>query len=159
MTFPITNIALIIAALSSGLLAGVYFAFSTFVMQSFARLPVDQGIAAMQSINVTIVRSPFIAVFMLAAALSLFIAVMAIINWRGGASVMMLAGAALYIVASFLSTIVFNVPLNDALAKVDGHTAEAAQLWSTYLSDWVQWNHVRTVASLLAACAFVKALF
>ncbi len=159
MTFPITYIALIIAALSSGLLAGVYFAFSTFVMQSFARLPVDQGIAAMQSINITIVRSPFIAVFMLAAALSLFIAVMAILNWRGGASVMMLTGAALYIVASFLSTIVFNVPLNDALAKVDGHTAEAAQLWSTYLSDWVQWNHVRTVASLLAACAFVKALF
>ncbi|MFJ6325571.1 MULTISPECIES: DUF1772 domain-containing protein [unclassified Rhizobium] len=159
MTFPITYIALIIAALSSGLLAGVYFAFSTFVMQSFARLPVDQGIAAMQSINITIVRSPFIAVFMLAAALSLFIAVMAILNWRGGASVMMLTGAGLYIVASFLSTIVFNVPLNDALAKVDGHTAEAAQLWSTYLSDWVQWNHVRTVASLLAACAFVKALF
>lgn len=159
MTFPITYIALIIAALSSGLLAGVYFAFSTFVIQSFARLPVDQGIAAMQSINITIVRSPFIAVFMLAAALSLFIAVMAILNWRGGASVMMLTGAALYIVASFLSTIVFNVPLNDALAKVDGHTAEAAQLWSTYLSDWVQWNHVRTVASLLAACAFVKALF
>jgi len=159
MTFPITYIALIIAALSSGLLAGVYFAFSTFVMQSFARLPVDQGIAAMQSINITIVRSPFIAVFMLAAALSLVIAVMAILNWRGGASVMMLTGATLYIVASFLSTIVFNVPLNDALAKVDGHTAEAAQLWSTYLSDWVQWNHVRTVASLLAACAFVKALF
>ncbi|MBB6486551.1 DUF1772 domain-containing protein [Rhizobium lusitanum] len=159
MTFPITNIALIIAALSSGLLAGVYFAFSTFVMQSFARLPVDQGIAAMQSINVTIVRSPFIAVFLLAAALSLFIAVMAFLNWRGTASVMMLTGAVLYIVASFLSTIVFNVPLNDALAKADGHTAEAAQLWATYLSDWTQWNHVRTVASLLAACAFVKALF
>ncbi|MGG6897574.1 DUF1772 domain-containing protein [Rhizobium sp. BR 315] len=159
MTFPITNIALIIAALSSGLLAGVYFAFSTFVMQSLARLPVDQGIAAMQSINVTIVRSPFIVVFMLAAALSVFIAAMAIVYWRGGVSVMMLAGAALYIVASFLSTIVFNVPLNDALDKVDGHTAEAAQLWTTYLSDWMQWNHVRTVASLLAACAFVRALF
>ncbi|ENN86400.1 hypothetical protein RHSP_19508 [Rhizobium freirei PRF 81] len=159
MTFPITNIALIIAALSSGLLAGVYFAFSTFVMQSLARLPVDQGIAAMQSINVTIVRSPFIIVFMLAAILSVFVAAMAIIYWRGSVSVMMLAGAALYLVASFLSTIVFNVPLNDALDKVDGHTAEAAQLWTTYLSDWMQWNHVRTVASLLAACAFVRALF
>ncbi|ASW05442.1 DUF1772 domain-containing protein [Rhizobium sp. 11515TR] len=159
MTFPITNIALVIAALCSGLLAGVYFAFSTFIMQAFARLPVDQGIAAMQSINTTIVRSPFIVLFLLTAALSVFIAAMAIIYWRGSVSVMMLAGAALYIVASFLSTIVFNVPLNDALDKVDGHTAEAAQLWVTFLSDWMQWNHVRTVASLLTACAFVKALF
>ncbi|MBB3384809.1 MULTISPECIES: anthrone oxygenase family protein [Rhizobium] len=159
MTFPITNIALIIAALSSGLLAGVYFAFSTFIMQAFARLPVDQGIAAMQSINTTIVRSPFIVLFLLTAALSIFIAVMAILYWRGGTSVLMLTGAALYIVASFLSTMVFNVPLNDALDKVDGHSAESVQLWSTYISDWTRWNHVRTVASLLAACAFVKALF
>ncbi len=159
MTFPITNIALVVAALGSGLLAGVYFAFSTFIMQAFARLPVDQGIAAMQSINTTIVRSPFIVLFLLTAALSLFIAVMAILYWRGSVSMMMLAGAALYVVASFLSTMVFNVPLNDALDKVDGHSAESAQLWSTYLRDWVWWNHVRTVASLLAACAFVKALF
>lgn len=113
----------------------------------------------MQSINVTIVRSPFIVLFLLTAALSVFIAVMAIIHWRGGVSVMMLTGAALYIVASFLSTMVFNVPLNDALDKIDGHSAEAVQFWSTYLSDWMRWNHVRTVASLLAACAFVKAMF
>ncbi|MGY5777805.1 anthrone oxygenase family protein [Rhizobium sp. LEGMi135b] len=159
MTFPITTIALIVAAISSGLLAGVYFAFSTFVMQAFARLPVDQGIAAMQSINTTIVRSPFIVLFLLTAALSIFIAVMAVLYWRGGTSMMMLTGAAFYIIASFLSTMVFNVPLNDALDKLDGHSAESAQLWSSYLSDWMRWNHVRTVASLLAACAFVKALF
>ncbi|MEF0940196.1 anthrone oxygenase family protein [Rhizobium sp. BR 362] len=159
MTYPITNIALIVAALGSGLLAGVYFAFSTFIMQAFGRLTVDQGIAAMQSINTTIVRSPFIVLFLLTAALSLFIAVMAILYWRGGTSMLMLAGAALYLVASLLSTMIFNVPLNDALDKVDGRAAEAAQFWSTYLTDWTRWNHVRTLASLLAACAFVRALF
>ena len=45
---PITNIALIAAAIGSGLIAGIFFAFSTFIMQAFARLPADQGIAAMQ---------------------------------------------------------------------------------------------------------------
>ncbi|MDL2399156.1 DUF1772 domain-containing protein [Rhizobium mayense] len=159
MTYPITNIALIAAALGSSLIAGIFFAFSTFIIQAFARLPADQGIAAMQSINTTILRSPFMAVFLLTLMLSVFIAVMAIVYWRGGVSILMIAGAALYIVTSFLSTIVFNVPLNDALDKVDGRTAEAAQLWTTYLSDWTRWNHVRTVASLLAACAFVRALF
>jgi uncharacterized membrane protein len=159
MTYPITNIALIAAALGSGLIAGIFFAFSTFIMQAFARLPVDQGIAAMQSINTTILRSPFMVVFLLTVALSVFIAVMAIVYWRGSVSILMIAGAALYIVATFLSTIVFNVPLNDALDKVDGRTAEAAQLWTTYLNDWTRWNHLRTVASLLASCAFVRALF
>ena len=81
------------------------------------------------------------------------------VYWRGGVIILMLAGATLYIVASFLSTIVFNVPMNDALDKVDGRSAEAAQLWTIYLKDWTRWNHVRTVASLLASCAFVRALF
>ena len=31
----------------------MFFAFSTFVMQALDRLPAPQGIAAMQSINVT----------------------------------------------------------------------------------------------------------
>lgn len=156
---PITNIALIAAALGSGLIAGIFFAFSTFIMQAFARLSAEQGIAAMQSINTTILRSPFMAVFLVTLGLSVLIAVMAIVHWRGGASLLMLAGAALYIVTTFGSTIVFNVPLNDALDKVDGRTAEAAELWTTYLSDWTKWNHLRTAASLLAACAFVRALF
>lgn len=156
---PITNIALIAAALGSGLIAGIFFAFSTFIMQAFARLSAEQGIAAMQSINTTILRSPFMAVFLVTLGLSVLIAVMAIVHWRGGVSLLMLAGAALYIVTTFGSTIVFNVPLNDALDKVDGRTAEAAELWTTYLSDWTKWNHLRTAASLLAACAFVRALF
>lgn len=156
---PITNIALIAAALGSGLIAGIFFAFSTFIMQAFARLPAEQGIAAMQSINTTILRSPFMVVFLLTLAFSVFIAVMAIVHWRGGVSILMLAGAALYIVTTFVSTIVFNVPLNDALDKVDGRTAEAAELWATYLSDRTRWNHLRTAASLLASCAFVRALF
>ncbi len=156
---PITNIALIAAALGSGLIAGIFFAFSTFIMQAFARLPAEQGIAAMQSINTTILRSPFMAVFLVTLALSVLIAVMAIVHWRGGVSVLMLAGALLYVVTTFLSTIVFNVPLNEALDKVDGHTAEAAELWTTYLRDWTRWNHLRTAASLLASCAFVRALF
>jgi uncharacterized membrane protein len=39
------------AALGCGLVAGVFFAFSTFVMKALARLPAEQGIAAMQAIN------------------------------------------------------------------------------------------------------------
>jgi uncharacterized membrane protein len=112
----------------------------------------------MNSINVTIVRSPFMLLFVPTAILCIVIAVLAFANWRGGASSLMLAGVALYIAASFLSTIVFNVPMNDALGKVSGNGPEAVQLWTTYLKDWTWWNHVRTIASLLASIAFVRAL-
>ncbi|EGE57485.1 UNVERIFIED_ORG: putative membrane protein [Rhizobium esperanzae] len=151
-------LSLVAAAIGSGLVAGIFFAFSTFVMAAFSRIPAEQGIAAMNSINVTIVRSPFMALFVPTAILCVVIAVLAVINWRGGASALMLAGAALYVVASFLSTIIFNVPMNDALEKVSGSGPEVVALWSTYLKDWTWWNHVRTVASLLASVAFVRAL-
>ncbi|MBX5093189.1 anthrone oxygenase family protein [Rhizobium lentis] len=151
-------LSLVAAAIGSGLVAGIFFAFSTFIMTAFARIPAEQGIAAMNAINVTIVRSPFMALYVPTAILCLVIAVLAVIDWRGGASTLMLTGAALYLLASFLSTIIFNVPMNDALEKVSGSGAEAAALWTTYLRDWTWWNHVRTIASLLASAAFVRAL-
>ena len=43
----------LVTALGCGLNAGVFFAFSTFVMAGLRRLPAPQAIAAMQSINVT----------------------------------------------------------------------------------------------------------
>ena len=43
----------LVTALGCGLNAGVFFAFSGFVMNGLRRLPAAQGIAAMQSINVT----------------------------------------------------------------------------------------------------------
>jgi uncharacterized membrane protein len=39
------------SALGCGLVAGVFFAFSTFVMNALTRLAPKEGIAAMQSIR------------------------------------------------------------------------------------------------------------
>ena len=51
-----TFVLTLLAALGSGLIGGVFFAFSAFVMKALARLRPDQGIAAMQSINVTVLN-------------------------------------------------------------------------------------------------------
>jgi uncharacterized membrane protein len=154
----ILSAALIAAAIGSGLIAGIFFAFSTFIMTALSRVPPEQGIAVMNSINVTIVRSPFMLLFVPTAILCLVIAILAVMGWRGSASLWMLGGATAYIFASFVSTIIFNVPMNDALAKVSGSGPDAAALWNSYLKDWTWWNHVRTVASLVSAVAFVRAL-
>jgi uncharacterized membrane protein len=41
----------LLAALGCGLIAGVFFAFSTFVMKALAQQPAPLGIATMQSIT------------------------------------------------------------------------------------------------------------
>ena len=52
-----------LTALGSGLVSGLFFAFSTFIMKALDRLPVDHGIATMQSINRTVLNYSFFVVF------------------------------------------------------------------------------------------------
>ncbi len=52
----------------------------------------------------------------------------------------------------------FNVPLNNKLSKLDPDSTEAAKYWLTYLSEWMRWNHVRTIASVIAAALLIVAL-
>ena len=69
-----------------------------------------------------------------------------------------IAGCVLYLAGTFLVTIAFNVPRNNALAAVDPASAEAARLWPGYLRTWTAWNHVRTAAALGATAALILAL-
>lgn len=55
-------------------------------------------------------------------------------------------------------TAVFNVPLNDQLAAAAPDSAAAAELWQRYLSVWVGWNHVRTLAPLGSLALFILAM-
>jgi uncharacterized membrane protein len=61
-------------------------------------------------------------------------------------------------VGTFLVTVVFNVPRNDALAAVDPGSDDGASRWTAYLKAWTAWNHVRTAAALAAAAFFSLAL-
>jgi uncharacterized membrane protein len=154
----ILTTATFLAALGSGLMAGLFFVFSTFMMTALARLGVPQGIAAMQSVNVTILNPLFLTVFMGTAVLSLITAVAAIWSWSAAGSGWLLAGSLLYLVGIILVTMVFNVPLNDAIAAADPASSEGAATWARYLDVWVKWNHVRTMAGLGALASFILAL-
>ena len=148
----------VLAALGTGLMAGVFFAFSTFVMAALGRLSPPQAIAAMQAINVAVITPAFLGPFLGTVALSAVLAGLAVVGMAGSAAVHIVAGAVLYIVGTFGVTIVFNVPRNDALAAVDPAGGEAAATWARYLREWTAWNHVRTAAALAASAAFVLAL-
>jgi uncharacterized membrane protein len=148
----------VLAALGSGLVAGIFFAFSAFLMTALSRLPPPQGIAAMRSINVAVLSPWFFAAFFGTAAACVILAVLAFFDWNGLGGIYPLAGSVLYLLGSILVTMAFNVPLNQALAVVEPASAEGGALWTRYLSAWTAWNHVRTSASLLAAASFIAAL-
>ena len=61
-------------AIGCGLVAGVFLAFSGFVMAGLDRLPAAQGVAAMQSINRTAVRPPLMLAMLATAALCVALA-------------------------------------------------------------------------------------
>jgi uncharacterized membrane protein len=151
VTLDQLSFGLKLAALGCGLIAGVFFAFSTFVMQALAQQPAAQGITTMQSINITVINPWFMTAFLGTGAACLLLIVALLLNWKQPAAAYLLAGSLLYLVGTFGVTIAFNVPLNDALAIVKPGSSEGSILWTRYLIDWTLWNHVRTVAALLAA--------
>jgi uncharacterized membrane protein len=146
------------SAIGCGLLAGLYFAFSTFIMTAFARIGQAEGIAAMNSINVEIVRSLFMPFFLGTTLTSAVLAVVGFFRWGEAGAMAMLAGGVIYVLGMFIVTMIFNVPLNDALAAVQPSSSEAASVWARYLSDWTMWNHVRTIASTAAFALFIAAI-
>lgn len=154
----IVAIVTFVTALGSGLMAGLFFVFSVFMMTALARLGPPQGIAAMQAVNVTIINPIFLTVFMGTALLSLITTVAAILGWGTEGSGWLLVGSLFYLVGIIVVTMVFNVPLNNQLAAVDPAGGEGAAMWARYLDVWVKWNHVRTVAGLGALACFIQAL-
>jgi uncharacterized membrane protein len=147
----------LLAALGSGLMAGVFFAFSTFVMQALAQLPPAQAIAAMQSINRTVLNPMFLGVFLGTALLCAALVIVALLGWPASAATV-LAAALLYLAGTLLVTMFCNVPRNEALAQADPGSREAEQLWRSYLRNWTRWNHVRAGAALAATAGFMIAL-
>ncbi len=139
------------------LIAGVFFAFSTFVMNALSRLPPAQGIAAMQSINVTAINPLFMTALFGTAAACLFLGVSALSKLSQPDAVYLLVSSLLYLIGVIGVTIVFNIPLNDLLGKVVPDSTEGETLWVRYLANWTFWNHIRTLASLAAAILFTLA--
>jgi uncharacterized membrane protein len=145
-------------ALGSGVMAGVFFAFSAFVMPGLDRLPTAQSIAAMQSVNKAAITPAFMTVLFGTAVASVALAVWAVTAWgQRPAAPWVLAGSALYLIGAIVVTIAANVPLNNTLATVHPEGAGAAAHWSSFYGHWLVWNHVRAAASLGAAALMIVA--
>ena len=147
----------VVAAVSAGLIGGVFFAFSAFVMPALRaaacgpghrRHAIHQSPRGDRAADARPVRHGRMSV----------VAVIWAIRFRGHAAApWMLAGGAAYIVA-ILITIAGNVPLNNALAGLDPASAGGPAQWLQFVQRWTLWNHLRGASSVAASAAFILAL-
>jgi len=147
-----------LVCIGAGLVGGVFFAFSTFVMKALAQLPEAQGIAAMQRINAVVLSPSFLSVFVGTAVLAAICVLAGFFPWGTARSFWLLAAGLSYLVGAFAVTAACNVPRNERLARLEAESAQAAEYWPIYVREWLRWNHVRTAASLLSAACAAAAL-
>lgn len=152
-----TTILLWFAAIGSGLLAGLFYAFSAFIMSALRQAGADIGIGAMNAINDTILRSSFMPLFLGTTLAAAALAAIALLQWGSTGAMAMFSGGLLLVLGMFACTMFANVPLNNAL-KAAGGGEHALPVWQRFLDVWTGWNHVRTAACTLACVLFVLAL-
>ena len=147
----------IVGAVGAGLNGGVFYAFSTFVMQALGRLPVPDAVAAMQAINIEAPRPGFMVAFMGTAVVSIALALSAFGRLGESAAIYQLVGGGLYLAVVVL-TGVYHVPRNNALGRLDPDSEAAVNAWHIYQPNWTRLNHVRTLASVSASVVLILSL-
>ena len=149
---------LIIAALGAGLMAGVCFAFSTFIMRAFDQLGALQAADAMNTINQVILRSWFMTLFFGSTLLYAVLAGYAVFDTDLAGRWWLFAAGLVYVVGMFLSTALFNVPLNNRLAATGDDDNVKTETWKHYFVYWTRWNHLRAVCSLITVAISIQYL-
>ena len=143
------------AGIASALVAGVFLAFSDFIMRSLSAAEPAAGIEAMQQINRKVYRSLFLVLLMGLAPVSLALAIAAF--WVGyvPAAVWLSTAAGVYLFGVIAVTMAGNVPMNKRLDQMRLQDTEAGTYWREYGLRWTRLNHLRTLASALAAGLFL----
>ncbi len=142
-----------ILSVSGGLMAGVYFAFSGFILRAFGSMGPERAVDAMNAINMHILSSVFMPLFFGSTLVALLLVVAGVWSWGDSASTFAIVGGLTYLLGMFGVTALFNVPLNEALSRVSGNSEDAQGAWAAYSERWARWNSLRGVACVVTvAC-------
>ena len=138
-------VVLVLATVSMGLMAGVFFAYAVAVMPGLARTDDKTFVGAFQAMDRAIINPLFLVVFVGVLAITVVAAAVHLGDESRSAVPWILAAAVLYLVV-FVITVRVNVPLNDAIkAAGDPEQIDTAAVRERFSeSTWVRWNVVRT---------------
>jgi uncharacterized membrane protein len=142
--------ALVGGTLATGLVAGLFLAFSTAVMPGLARTDDRTFVTAMQSVNVAILNPVFLTLFVAP------LACLAVAALTGPARWWVVAALVLYVV-NVAITQAGNIPLNDALMAAGAPEGPAGwEAARTAFED--QWNRLHLIRTLALVASFACCL-
>jgi len=144
---------LALCILASALISGFFYAYYCSVMPGLAATDAEAAIRAMQGINAVVRNGTFAFSFFGTLAFGA-VAIFLLIGAGGRPLALALTGTALYGLGAFMVTLLYSVPLNEALATVTATPENAVQIWQAYLEPWTFWNTLRTLMSVLALACF-----
>jgi len=158
MTYSESVLAL--TAVTTGLIAGLFYSWSCGITQGLGKLPDASYLAAFQSINREIL-SPWFFISFLGTVLLL--PVSAWLCYRGHQQtsfLFLLIASVLYIVGVFGVTIAGNVPLNDMVDKTNLQSISlesVAEIRKAFEQKWNQLNTVRTLCAIASLACTIMA--
>ncbi len=148
-----------LSILAYALVAGVFLAFSDFIMRSLALTGGVGGVEAMQVINREVFRWVFMILFIGLAPLSLLISAYGWVYVGSGPGTLLTLAGLVYFIGCFGVTVGFNVPMNEALAGMELSSTATQDYWhNVYVPRWTFWNSVRTAASAVSAALLLFAM-
>ncbi len=160
---PLFLALLCLATALVALVAGFLVAFALVVMPGLARLPDAGFIRGFQVIDGVIQDGEprFLALWLGSAATLLAAAVAAWFALPTPDAALITAAAAVYLLGLQLPTAAKNIPLNNALQRIDTDAANPDELRAArnaFEAPWNRWNHARTAAALLTLALLLLAL-
>lgn len=144
-------------ALWSAIVGGNFSAFSEFIMSALKKTEPAGGIEAMQNINRDVIKTQFVAGILSIAAFSAIFAVYSLFVFEGAALVTLILASLVFLASVFLVTMLGNVPMNDALARLDHDSLDARIYWEKYTRTWTLLNHARSFGSILTSGLYIIA--
>jgi uncharacterized membrane protein len=154
---------LVLATFLCSLVAGFLFAFAAVVMPGIRNLDDGGFIRAFQVIDRVIQNNqPLFVLVWVGSALALIAAAVLGIWALGGADRLLIIVIALvYLLGVQLPTVAINVPLNNALQKLDIGTmneTERKRARENFESRWNRWNAIRTACASLVSILLARLL-
>lgn len=157
MLSQLSLLAVSTASIASILVAGVFLAFSDFVMRALVRATPAAGIETMQNINREVYRSIFVPLLIALVPVTAIITIWAYAEVTGPAQRWLIIGSLVYLIGAFGVTILGNVPMNKKLDGMVVGPVSTRKYWSMYGQTWTYLNHVRAIASGITGISYMVA--
>lgn len=151
------EVATVTGAVGAGVVGGVLFGFSSFVMRALDRLAGDRAIEAMQSIDRHAPSLAFMGAMFGTAGTATALGVEGVQRLDQPDGALLTFGAGAYL-ASLLVTVTYHVPRNARLARLVTPVADATSIWRSHSRSWTRANHVRAALAITAAILFTLAI-